>query len=547
NFLKYFLENIPVEENDMGLIRKGIIEGLSGKNDFTGAGSFFGFVDTVSPLISPQQATELLDFALDRFELHIDDEYADGGWAKWLNPPEKMSMAFTGFVWSALGSPRAETRWRAAHCIRRLAEIGCDREIHDLIQWMEHDKVDAFGCHKFHFYNLHARQYLLIAFARVSIDHPGILRRYHDIFLQHALSTASGILIRKFSSEIGLNIENMFPNTYSRENVKQLHQVGVSQLPIKKKHHDTDKLESYWHKKGDVDTSLDFHHEFDFDRYWFKPLGEVFGISSEHVEELATEVIINEWCIEMEDGFTRDSRKELWHSSQNDRKTRHSHGGYPQADSYRFYLSYHAMLVVAGKLLQKMHVVHRDEWCEDEWAEWLHRHTLTRTDGHWLSDRRDPAPLLKPNWIFQEEMKNWRTEITGNDFLDMLLIERKDETWLNVFGTWEESDYKREESVYISTALVVPEASQSLLNALTTCSNPHDFKLPDYQEERLEFQSFPFELKGWIWRKYKDNRLDEYDPYAGQLNFPPFDVGQSIVEKMGLSADSEKREWFLTG
>jgi hypothetical protein len=128
----------------------------------------------------------------------------------------------------------------------------------------------------------------------------------------------------------------------------------------------------------------------------------------------------------------------------------------------------------------------------------------------------------------------------------VLLIERKNETWLNVSGSWEENDYTRNESFYISTALVAPAASQSLLNALTTCSNPYDFKLPDYQEERLEFQSFPFELKGWIGSNDTDNRLDKSDPYAGRLNFPPFDVGQSVVEKMGLSADTEKREWFLT-
>ena len=48
-----------------------------------------------------------------RFELHIDGEYADGAWAKWLNPPEDISMAFSGLVWSALGSPR-RTRWRGS-------------------------------------------------------------------------------------------------------------------------------------------------------------------------------------------------------------------------------------------------------------------------------------------------------------------------------------------------------------------------------------------------------------------------------------------------
>jgi hypothetical protein len=73
--------------------------------------------------------------------------------------------------------------------------------------------------------------------------------------------------------------------------------VGVSQLPVKEVNGYGDKIESYWHIRGEVDSGLKFNHGYDFDRYWFEPLGEVFGISGKQVEELATEVIINEWNI----------------------------------------------------------------------------------------------------------------------------------------------------------------------------------------------------------------------------------------------------------
>lgn len=544
--LKYFLEAIRVENDVMPFIHKGILEGLSSNSDLADASTFFGFVETASPLISPQQATDLLDFALTRFELHIDNEYADGCWASWLNPPEDMSMAFTGFIWSALGSPRAETRWQAAHCVRRLAEIGCESEIDALIQWMESDSVGAFGSHKFSFYNFHARQYLLIALARVSIGNPKILRRFHTIFSQHALATMPHILIQKFSAEIALNIEKAFPNTYTKDVVEQLNKVGVSQLPIKKIDMYKDKLESYWHIKGEVDKSLEFHHGWDFDRYWFEPLGEVFGISGKQVEELATEVVINEWGVNIDGRFQSDPRAGLWRSSRNERETWHDHGSYPRVDNYSFYLSYHAMFVVAAKFLQKMPIVHSRDWVEEEWAHWFHQHLLTRNDGRWLADRRDSAPLLQPDWVHQKKTDNWRLEITTINFLDSILFERQGEIWLNVFGSWEEGDSERYESFHISTALASPAASQSLLNALTTCPNPRDFKLPDYQEERMEFESYPFELKGWIWRGYTDNRLDEYDPHAGQIAFPPYQVGRSIAEKLGLSVDSEQREWFLS-
>jgi hypothetical protein len=170
---------------------------------------------------------------------------------------------------------------------------------------------------------------------------------------------------------------------------------------------------------------------------------------------------------------------------------------------------------------------------------------LTRNDGRWLADRRDPAPLLQRDWIREKKTKNWRSAITSVDFLDGILFKRNEETWLTVRGSWEEGDDERGEGYYISSALVSPAAAQALLNALTTCSNPHDFKLPDYRDERMEFDSQPFVLKGWIGRDYADSRLDEYDPYAAQIAYPPYHIGESIVEKLNLLADSERREWFL--
>jgi hypothetical protein len=544
--MQSFFEITHIEDDVKQYIKDGILDGLSNGSNLTDASTFFGFVEIAINHISPEQAADLLDFALTRFEKHIDNDYADGSWADWLNPPEDINKAVTGFIWAALGSPRAETRWQAAHCVRRLAEIGCEKEIEALIYWMEYDSVDAFGSHHFPFYNLHAKQYLLIAFARVSIENLQILKHFHGIFLQEALITRSHALIQKFAAEIAINIEKAFPKTYSNDIIAQLRKVGVSPLPIKEITGFRQKIESYWHLENKVDTSLKFLHGMDFDQYWFEPLGNVFDISGKQVDELANEVIINEWHVDTDGGYKNDPRSKLWCSTHNEWVTNHDHGSYPRVDGYNFYLSYHAMFVVAAKLLDKMPVVYRHEWTEDEWSEWLNRHLLTRDDGYWLSDRRDPTPLLRREWIHEKKAENWRSDLKEFDFLDGLIFEREGETWLNVSGTWEEGDIYRTERFHIASALVSPAASSSLLNALTTCQNPHDFKLPDYQEEDMGFESYPFELRGWIWRQSNSSRLDEYDPFAAQLTYPFYQVKESIIEKLQLSVDSEHRRWFLT-
>lgn len=483
-----------------------------------------------------------------RFELHIDETYADGSWASWLISPENIGESFAGFVWSALGSPRSKTRWQAAHCVRRLAQANCQIEIGALIQWMDEDKVGAFGSCKFPFYSLHARLYLLIALARISLDNLQILLPHNDIFMVNALGSIQHLLIKKFSAEIALNIEKAFPGTYQRDIVEQLNRVGKSQFPIKTTKSNSKKIVSYWHSRGEVDTSLKFHYSYDFDRYWFDPLGEVFGISGKQVEELATEVVIKEWCSNTTGSYKQDPRARLWGSTRHERETWHDHFSYPRTDDYSFYLSYHSMFVVAAKLLDKMPVVHSSDWRENEWDEWLDRHILTRDDGRWLADRRDPAPLIRRKWFYDREPKeNWLSEIINDDGLDGILLGRNGETWLNVFGSWEDGDSQRTETLYVSSALVSPEASQSLLNALSSCSNPHDFKLPDYEEDEMEFEVDTFNLKGWIGRNSTSNRLDEFDPFAAEIYYPPYQIGKSIAEQFRLSADAEKRQWFVAG
>ncbi|MGM0881391.1 MAG: ATP-binding protein [Bacillota bacterium] len=543
--ISYFTGRLHAGADNIPHIQKGIIEGLATYGDLVNATSFFGFVGVASEYVSTQEATTLLEFALSRFEVHIDPEYADGPWSDLLLPPINMDSAFTGFIWSALGSSRTSTRWNAAHCVRRLADAQCSVEIDALINWMERDTVDAFGANKFPFYNLHARLYLLISLARVSKNHPHILQRHSAVFFKHALQISPHILIQKYASDIALNIELAYSGTYSKVVVEALQEVGKSQFDQIETENRWETRDSYWHANEEIDTSLNFHHGYDFDSHWFEPLGRVFGISSEQVEDLVTDVLINEWNIEHNGGYKNDPRHSLWRSSSVQQDMYHHHGGYPRIEDYNFYLSYHAMLVVASKLLEKMPVVHSSDWYEDEWYEWLHRHLLTRSDGYWLYDRRDPIPLYRRNWIYEIKNLEWRDQITNDDFLDGIIDERDGEIWLNVFGSWDDGDIARSESFYITSSLVSIPTAQSLLNALSTCPNSHDFKLPEYEEERMEIEMEPLVLKGWVYQEEISQRRDEFDPHSAKVDYPPYSIGGSIVEQMKLSSDLEKREWKL--
>lgn len=61
----------------------------------------------------------------------------------------------------------------------------------------------------------------------------------------------------------------------------------------------------------------------------------------------------------------------------------------------------------------------------------------------------------------------------------------------------------------------------------------------------MEIEDHPFELSGWIYCESRDSRLDEFDPHACKIDYPPYDIGKSILERFGVNADLEKREWHI--
>ena len=348
------IRELEIDDHLSKELRKGIFEGLSQGQEFTNASILFSFVRHASTFIDASQASELVDYALSRLELHFEDGFGDGPWNDWLFVTNNIDKNIAGFIWSALGSPRSGTRWKACHAIKKLADFGCTKVIDFLIEWADNDKVGAFGSNQYPFYNLHARQYLLIAFKRISIDKPEVLVDYRNKFQKYS-QFESHILIQKFASEIALNIERFIPGTYDSKEISNFEKVGKSKLKVRQEEYGY-RIDNYLHQSKEIDTNIDHHFGWDFDRYWFEPLGEVFGISSKQVQDLCANAIANKWGVETKSGYNNDPRVGLWNRSQ-DRDTWHSHGSYPKTDNWDFYLFYHSMLIVAAKLIDNMPII----------------------------------------------------------------------------------------------------------------------------------------------------------------------------------------------
>jgi hypothetical protein len=540
--VKSFATNLEMDHTYIPNLLEGIIARLATDAEFNQASVFFGFVSIMGNNLNTKDARDSLEFSLERFELHVDNDFGDGKWNTWLQTGDDMPNNVAGFIWSALGSPVAAMRWSAVHVVKVLAELGNAEIIDGLIQWLLTQKVGAFGSNEFPFYNLHARLYLFIALARVSMDDTSLLKRHSTIFSKYALEPHT--LIQNFCVDIAINIERDSPGTYSAQLMEKMKWAVKSDKPTKKIEWGK-VVDTIWHAANVVQPS-NFHFGWDFDRYWFEPLGDVFGVSGKQIEDLAARVITEDWGLkEDQSGYYKDPRSTLWNRS-GERETRHDHGSYPRTDNLDFYHSYHSMFVVSAKLLENMPIVTSRDEEGDPWENWLSYHLLSRENGKWLAELRDPVPLTRPTWVQAEKSESWLRRISEQDFFDSLVPDVKGNIWLNISGGWHEIDNDRKETYTVNVSLVDSESSNALMNAINTCNDPYDYYLPQYEgeDEEDEENDSPFVLRGLFRNIHRSKELDDFDPYSNNIDFPPTILGDMVREKLNITVSEDEKLWY---
>ncbi|GAA3922680.1 ATP-binding protein [Chitinophaga oryziterrae] len=534
---KSFVRELALTDELKAHLRIGIINGMAAGTEMDDATVLFGFVEVITPLLEAQQAVQVASYCLERFELHMEAEFGDGPWAEWLYPHSTPIRNIANLIWSVLGSPKSSERWCAAHCVRTLADFNCTSELEELIQCLPGENIGAFGGQGYIFYHLHAKQFLLMAFASISHKYPAQLKQHVSIFSNIAL-TQEHILIQTAAKDTALTLEMYFPGSIDLPVLQSLNDVGKPvEVKIVERGYMT---ESVLHQEGSIDTTLKFDFDWDFDRYWFDPLADVFCISEAQVEQIATEVIINDWAKGDEKAFQDDPRRLVWKSHSYQEEVWHHHGEYPRTDTLSFYLSYHSMLVVAAKLLKTMPVV-KEEYDGDTWLDWLSHHWLTRNNGSWLADGRTALPIKTV--LEAKPSERWLGHVLETEFVTCIKGGDLNDVWLNVKAGWKEGFESFSQSVSITSALVSPKTSSALMRALSTYSNPYLYHLPAYEDSPMDFNAEPFSLKGWILDRNISKGIDEQDPYADHIDYPFFQLADSIITACALVPGKKEHQW----
>ena len=430
----------------------------------------------------------------------LADNVVDGTWADELYPKNDIENITANLIWRVLGSPNAESRWRAAHSIRCLVKFGRWKIIDILVGKLSDKEAGSFQAKELTFFYLHARLWLLITLARMAVDHPKEIARYKDDLLSVVTEeTLPHVLIRHFAARaLTICIEEKCLKMDAKGE-HQLRSVDLSPYPPEDRK-GLARRDSYGGRpEGTPEPESTFNLEYDF-RKEVDGLGRIFGKSYWELEDLMSEIThqINPGVSNMYDSGGRESP-----SSQYTRGITLRHHTLGQQ------LGWHALFMTAGKLLSTTPTT-KDEWGDsDQWKEWLGWHLLSREDEFWLSDGRDRIPL-DTAVILQETIKDGLA-ITGDQeaLLRLIGITSHVGKELVVNGSWDSSDGIH---VRISSALVPSKKAAKLARKLVR-EDPMQVWLPTYTEAEF-LRGAMTEYKPWIVCPEGDARLDQNDPFG---------------------------------
>jgi hypothetical protein len=499
----------------------------------------FSLVGLITSDLTKQQAIDTLDYGLQILEKDIEEADGDGEWSLSIKPPQEIEAALAGYVWTSLASPKVSERWEAAHIVCLLCNFEKQEVLKYLASYALGENANAFHDAKLPLYVLSAKLWLLFALQRaLKLGFTDSILHFKDFIRQSCETDEKHVIIREIAAKILLGLHSTQALKLTAKEVKRLQSINVSK-------HDVITSKTYRRElvtptPSSVSEEEKYYFSYDFDRYWFESLGSVFGFNSTEVGNRALIFLRDKFAYKGKGWWSEDLRHQR--KLYADGETHHSHGSYPQSEDLSFYHSYHSMMMVAGDLIDNVQRHQDTEYSDDELEDWLNRHRLTRSDGLWLSDRRDIDPTEEPAWKFLTENENWQCSIGREDLLKTIFL---NDSYINVWGAWSYSYNDQKENIRISSVLVTKDKAWPLLFRLQKEPNPYSYPLPvsggDFEVVFEEYQ-----VRGWITESSNDSGIDERDPWAGSIAYPPLQPADWFVNQNNLKFDCERRVWNVS-
>jgi hypothetical protein len=484
-----------------------LVKLFAGREWVVPAAAWLGLASITCGQANEGEGQKALSRLLNSSAAQLTSTVTDGAWKRGLYPSGNFTAIASGILWLMLGSPSAADRWRAAHAVRCFARFARWEIVDALVARFPSKDAKGFQAPELSFYYLHARLWLLIALARIALDEPQQIGKHKALFLRIALEDRPRHpVIAHFAARAILTCVDAGALTLPKAKLNSLRAADQSPFPPLDKRL-KDGAHGAFYRGRPKDTPKPKHKfslDYDFEKYDVHNLSDVFGQPGWKVKDMiaAEAHVLDASVATMYESGGREvpnSRRGIGLDSQ--------YHGYGQ------YLAWHALIRVAGRLLEKYPVT--NDWHYGEpWTEWLHRRCVTRKDGLWLSDGMDRPPLTtKINLL---EMRKDGLALTGDKQLLKRLAGIEDTTITDdivIHGRWKSPD---DIDVYICSALVQPRKAKRLAKQLMD-EEPFSAWLPTYhgyEDEEEHLRGEKKEYEPWIVSLEAEGALDGDDPLA---------------------------------
>ena len=533
---RQLIEDMPFDVVNNENAFKGFMDGIALVENFDSHSQYIEYVSVALYYLTPDDAKELLDFALD---MMLEDggsqdkkNKSDYTYDENRYPDGRKQLA--GFIYTSLGSPVAKTRWEGVHAVVRLAQMGCMDTLRELVNY-DKDVTGVFIEKNYVHYKLHSTLYLLIALYRSAKEDVDIVVPYIEKIAYYASEFMEHALIQRIAIEIIKLIYEQRKDLFEQGTYERILSIATSNYPV------TDRKQMLDDEKDEGKDK--YYFGYDITRYWFGKLGKVFGVSEKYVTSQVAKVITEQWGIGSSGAYNEDPRKNMWEEAAYRERIYHSHGSYPAVDTYNFYLSYHGMMVAAAKFLKERPTVKGLYDEENPWEHWIAGHLLSRHDGMFLSDMRGEIPQDIREWYTNEKNELWIRNIENDDFIAQLV----DGDMICINGYWKQKKGSYQEEIRINSALVAEESAESLVCTLMGYKDANEFRLPEYEdaEDGCECEIPPFILKGYVRSEYPDAKLDRFDPWAAGVSNSTIEIGTRYKKNFCLEQQKMQRWSFI--
>jgi hypothetical protein len=520
-------DRVTDDEEVVESVLRGYVSLIEGAD----ASDLFQLLDSLSAKLSPEQAAHTLEYGLHLLQEALVDDKGDGPWSTTLAPPPEPLRALAGHLWSGLGAPGWSERWAFAHAIRCVAELEWNELLEELAAQATTRDAGPYTDARLKFYEWHARLWFVIGLARAALEVRRLPRACVDLL--RAELACEHVLLRKFAAQALLsagaaeNIEDERTLLAINQPALRYSQVDGHSSPV----HDEPRVNRSETNKPE------FHFGIDIGPYWFAPLGNAFGLSEHSVERRAIAVIQTRMGAHRMT-WQDDARYNRGIFNRDRGDTHHSHGSMPSLDNLQAYQSYHAMFMVAADLLRERAVVHRRDCRHDEFSEWLRRYDLSRPNGMWVSDLRDPDFSRLPQRRSYAD-KLWYWSVTPGHIDSQLLTDEG--KWV-VWGYWSSNEHGGDEDVGVRSVLTDEIYAPALLAALHTAT--YRIYLPSSNDsDRFDSRQRLLPLNAWIASRHSDVRIDELDPWGLGVRYPNDAPDDDICQALGLIHSADERTW----